>query len=212
MQKLLPKTTKCRICFQDILDINLHQTLHPQVCICQKCQSQFTTIFESDRSMGPRVTVLYDYNEFMKTTLFKLKACGDIEIASAFLAYHRPALKARYWQYVMIPAPSHPLHDLNRGFNHVVEIFTGITSQVVKAIQKTKERKQSDLSAIERQTIGEILRWDENVDIIGKKVLFVDDVMTTGATIKACLKMISSHGAKTIEVLVLSKVRDYGQR
>ena len=112
----------------------------------------------------------------------------------------------------MIPAPSHPHHDSNRGFNHVEEIFAGITSQVVKAIRKTEERKQSDLSAIERQAIGEILRWDESVDIIGKNVLFVDDVMTTGATIKACLKMISFHGAKTIEVLVLSRVQDYRQR
>ena len=44
-------------------------------------------------------------------------------------------------------------------------------------------------------------------EIAGRRVLVVDDVMTTGATVEACSKSLKSAGAAAVDVLVLARVR-----
>ncbi|MFA5421616.1 MAG: phosphoribosyltransferase family protein [Bacilli bacterium] len=153
---------------------------------------------------------LYRYNDFLQSALFKLKGCGDIDIAPSFLNYHLHYLRSKYRKHLLIPAPSFQEHDEQRGFNHVEEIFKIIKLPIVSAIIKISPRKQTDLNPDERSKIGEILKWRDGVNIQDEQILLVDDVMTTGATIKACLKLIKKHQPKSIDVLVLSKARDKG--
>lgn len=39
----------------------------------------------------------------------------------------------------------------------------------------------------------------------GKNILLVDDVMTTGATVENCAKILKKHGAKKVKVLTIAK-------
>ena len=41
-------------------------------------------------------------------------------------------------------------------------------------------------------------------DLVGKSVLLVDDVYTTGATVNECSKMLRRGGAKRVDVLTLA--------
>jgi len=43
-------------------------------------------------------------------------------------------------------------------------------------------------------------------------VLLVDDVYTTGATMRAMIDLVKSRGAKTIQILVMSKTIDLEKR
>ena len=53
--------------------------------------------------------------------------------------------------------------------------------------------------------------FDETKKITNKPVLLVDDVCTTGSTLKACIRLLKQHGVKKIQVLVMSKVIQRGK-
>lgn len=152
-----------------------------------------------------KVNILYEYNDFFRSTLYQYKGCGDIELAPIFLNYHRAFLQIKYYGYLLIPAPSHAMHDEERGFNHIIRIVDGLKLTIINAIEKVIKRKQTDLKREERMKVGEILRWKDNFSIRNKKILIVDDVMTTGSTIKACINLVKQQKPKQIEVLVLAK-------
>jgi predicted amidophosphoribosyltransferase len=155
---------------------------------------------------------LYEYDDFFKSILYKLKGCGDLEIAPSFLDYHRLFLRIKYFGYRVIPAPSYAQHDQTRGFNHVEEIFKSLRLPIIKAIVKTADVKQADLNRADRESIAHYLQWDEQFIINNKRILLVDDVMTTGATLRGCLALIKEKRPRKVEILVLSRVQNEAKR
>ncbi len=111
----------------------------------------------------------------------------------------------------MIPVPSSKKSDKDRGFNHVEEMFKTLKLKMIKCIHKKGEMKQADLTTKEREKISKNLVIDD-VNLIGKKILLVDDVYTTGSTIKAMIKLVQEKGAKNIKVLLMSKTIDLEKR
>ena len=69
---------------------------------------------------------------------------------------------------------------------------------------KTKDIKQKLLNYDERQKISEIIEIRPN-DLFNKKVLLVDDVITTGASMKAAINLIQKCQPKILKILVISK-------
>jgi ComF family protein len=47
--------------------------------------------------------------------------------------------------------------------------------------------------------------FDVKKDLKDEKIILVDDVFTTGSTVKECAKVLKEKGAKSITVLTLSK-------
>lgn len=109
--------------------------------------------------------------------------------------------------YVLIPAPSSKADDEKREFNHVVEIYKCLKLPILQIIHKKMTYKQSDHSFKERAKIADVLEIDKNVSLYGKKILIVDDVFTSGSTVKAMIDLVKTKRPKAIKVLVLSKTQ-----
>jgi len=106
---------------------------------------------------------------------------------------------------VIIPVPLHPLRLRERGFNQAVEIarpiarMTGIPIDIhgVKRIRHTKA--QSSLPATERdKNIANAFMIDS--DYRGKYIAVLDDVITTGCTVRELCRRLSANGASRIDV------------
>ncbi|MBQ4145687.1 MAG: ComF family protein [Clostridia bacterium] len=71
--------------------------------------------------------------------------------------------------------------------------------------QKEKRKKQSSLTSAERRenVKGNFLVGKPEL-IAGKRVLLVDDVCTTGSTLRECAKMLKNAGAKSVHCIVIA--------
>ena len=92
-----------------------------------------------------------------------------------------------------------------------MEMYSILGLKMLTIIHKTKQIKQADLTSEERKKIGDVLIIDD-VDLTNKKILIVDDVFTTGSTIRAMIKLIKSKNPKDIKVLVMAKTIDLDKR
>lgn len=190
-----------------MIKANSFRSLFGDLCLCPACHKQFGPIFLRFRVDGAKAMALYEYSDAFRSALYQLKGCGDIELAKSFLSYFLPILKLAFRGYVIVPAPSSKSHDERRGFNQVVELSKPLGLPIIKALTKDEAEKQSGLSSELRREVGKHIHMHQTASIRGKKVLLVDDVYTTGSTVKACLALLRRAKPKKLRVLVVAKTR-----
>ena len=101
--------------------------------------------------------------------------------------------------------------ERKRGFNQCKLIANEIgynlnipVSNCIKKVKHTKEQKKLTKEERIKNLIG-AFEVTSNEDIKNKRVLLIDDVMTTGATIGECTKILKKSGVKEIIVLTIAK-------
>ena len=210
-EKSSTTTPFCKVCFKDIRRYDF-ASLFEDYPICPSCFNSMEPKTVVTMLDGIKTTSLFVYNDKVKQMLYQCKGCFDYEMADIFLSRHKTFLRRKYKDWVLVPAPSYESKNQVRGFNHVVEMFKGLERPFIHAIEKTDNVKQADLNFVERQQIGKHLAWRKGVSVTGLNILFVDDLLTTGATAKACAKMLLEHGANKVEILVMARTIDPKKR
>lgn len=172
--------------------------------LCEDCLDAFEVSFYIRKIHGVEVLSLYAYNETFKGALYRYKAKGDIELSAIFLINYRYYLRLKYSGYYLVPAPSTTSSDEGRGFNHVIEAFKILKLPVIECAIKTEEFKQSDLNYQQRQEVKSKLSIIDGGRLSNKYILLVDDLFTTGATMKALIELVKIYHPKSIKVLTLA--------
>ena len=107
--------------------------------------------------------------------------------------------------FFLIPVPLHKKRLKWRGFNQAEEIASELSAflkipLISNVLLKTKETKpQVELTAENRkENIKEVFICQNQDSIKNKKILLVDDVFTTGATMEECASLLRQAGAKEV--------------
>lgn len=113
----------------------------------------------------------------------------------------------------IIPVPMQRAKRRKRGYNQT-ELLTAYLARhlqlpVLKHALKrvrTNVISQTRLHRSERlQNAKRAYRLAHNIDLTGKTILLVDDVVTTGATCNACAEHLRTAGAEAVYVLALAR-------
>lgn len=128
---------------------------------------------------------------------------SDIALSMVFLSPFKNYLELIYKDYIILPIPSTLSSDKKRGFNHVKEIAKTLNLKVKEVFYKSKDYKQTSQRFEKRKEIKNVIKLKGTLDKT-KKYLLLDDVITSGSTIKTCVDLLKKQGIKHVKVLVIS--------
>jgi ComF family protein len=112
---------------------------------------------------------------------------------------------------LVAPVPLHPKRLKNRGFNQSLYLAQAFPEAPLarEALVRTRHTPpQMELKAKERRdNVKGAFAVPDPVLVKGKNVLLVDDLYTTGSTVKECARVLLKAGARRVEVLTVARVR-----
>lgn len=112
---------------------------------------------------------------------------------------------------VIVPVPLHPSKRKKRGYNQSEEFGKGLsevleipcTEKFLKRIKATStQTRKSKLSRWEN--VSEVFEVQQEEELKGKRVLLVDDVVTTGATLEACGQKLLKAGCGDVSIACIA--------
>lgn len=117
---------------------------------------------------------------------------------------------------VLVPVPLHPLRLRWRGFNQSLELARALARETgaevlpggLSRVRHTVP--QTTLGAGERRANVRGAFAADAAALRGRRVLLVDDVMTTGTTLEECARTLRRAGAARVLVLVLARTGGSG--
>lgn len=186
----------------------------------QWCPSCFADIVRNDnlsydsqiREYISPIISIGKYDKGLKDLIHELKYNNKLST----LAFLPPLFTTldQDWDFssydIFIPVPLHKSKLQQRGFNQVEKIFLPWIKQhnfnyqdILLRTKKTKS--QFNLHLSERQeNLANAFSLKDNIDITNAKCLLLDDIFTTGSTLKNCAITLKAHGAKSVSGLVLA--------
>lgn len=110
-----------------------------------------------------------------------------------------------------VPVPLHRGRHRSRGFNQARELASHLGVPLADALRRTRATaSQTDLPAEARhgnvRGAFAVRRWMSRVSVEGLRVVLVDDVSTTGATIEACAMVLRAAGAADVSAVTAARV------
>jgi ComF family protein len=157
---------------------------------------------------------LFQYNELSRRLIMKIKKHSDHITASA-------CVKMLYMRYrdiletydIVVPVPSHWTRLLRRGYNpaNIIAVELAKISgkgygNVLRRCKKTEYQRGK--STLERAN-NVLDAFTCKTDLSSKSIALVDDVMTTGATLNECARVLKHSGAKKVICITIACTRAF---
>lgn len=173
---------------------------------CLHCRGR-NWAFSQARSIGP-------YDGLLRLAVHRLKFRGQQEFGRILAEVLYRSVEPAWWAEVdcIVPVPLHPERLRQRGFNQAEVIADGLATLTGRPQRRIMLRTlatqaQTGLSQRQRQrnvqgafqlAAGQ-QRW-----VSGKRLLVVDDVLTTGSTLDACARVLRQAGAIEVRAATLA--------
>lgn len=222
----LTRTSLCKACYDSLI-----QPLTPY---CYRCHKSFATDLYASSYDDDNKPICADcrrlsyhfvskqrsvimYNQDAQELMNQYKFRGKRSLAKPltrllYLTYQEHF--ASYSLDLITSIPLHPTRLIKRSFNQSQLLAVGLSeltglSYVATLIKEKATAKQSKQQRAERFRQTEHSFRLSKAEITGKRILLIDDIYTTGATVEqAAMVLIEAGGAAEICVLTVARAYD----
>lgn len=147
---------------------------------------------------------IYLYNDFLKEIISQYKFRGDYLLANVFASQMKEKLRGVKFDY-LVPIPLSKERQFERGFNQSEALIVEAGLQATSLLKRTHGEKQSKKSRAERIHVPQVFQLVGQVTIQNKAVILIDDIYTTGSTLRHAAKMLIRSGARCVSSLTLAR-------
>lgn len=159
--------------------------------------------------------VYFSKSGIVQKLIHQVKYKGKKEAAKEMAAWYGYQLKQESELIndidVLIGVPLHKSRLQQRGYNQADWIAEGLSEaldipmRTDVLIRKQFKESQTQKSRMDRwQNVKTVFAVPNPDEVIGKNIVIVDDVLTTGSTIEACAIELLQAGCKSVGVLTLA--------
>ncbi len=201
----------CPTCFENtklilnpICQICGDRLYHGKDVVCDRCRNQ-AVAFTAIRSWA-------EYSDPLQSAIHRLKYRNDRGLAEVLSQPMVNQLDRYHWLIdLILPVPLDEARRKARGYNQAALLArpiswrTGIPISENSLFRSRRTRPQVGLSISDRTENVAGAFKAESKSISEKKLLIVDDVITTGATINACAQALIKAGAAQVFGLTLAR-------
>jgi len=115
---------------------------------------------------------------------------------------------------LIVPVPLHNSRQRKRGYNQSAKFAEGLSSSLTIpwdesiSIRKKRTTTQTRKSKLDRwENVKDVFGVDVADKILNKRILLVDDVITTGATLEACGRHLLENNCSALSIACIAEAQ-----
>ena len=201
--------------------------LYPPACIlcdrllpdrsflCEDCRKQAPYFKNSKRKLQflDSFTAVWYYKGYVRESLIRYKFGGRRELSDAYGRFLAARIRRDYPEGfdLLTWVPVSPLRRWKRGYDQCRLLATAVGRELGMKPRRLlfkirHNRAQSGLpdAALRRGNVLGAYRVLNRTRIPGKRILLLDDILTTGATAGECARMLKTAGAAEVHCAVVA--------
>ena len=150
----------------------------------------------------------------VQRVLHKLKYEGYQEVGELLGSWYGHELKEAglHTEFdLILPIPLHISKMKKRGYNQSETIAKGMSASMlvqwdgIILKKNTASETQTKKKRLERwENVEKVFAITAKDSVVGKRILLVDDVVTTGSTLEACAKLLLEEGCKEVSIAAIA--------
>ncbi|MBN1540602.1 ComF family protein [candidate division KSB1 bacterium] len=192
--------------------------------VCRKCWTVLPSLYPAEQQAGelnPEFCfdfsiAAFDYQDSMQTLIHAVKYRGYRRLIPPLADELAQAAgdALRLWKAnALVAVPLHPARRRERGYNQAEllaeRIGVRLSLPVYSLLRRTRyTAPQAQRSRLERrENVAGAFSTKRAAVLAGKRLVLIDDVLTTGNTVDACARVLLESGASAVAVLTLARAR-----
>jgi competence protein ComFC len=205
---------------QDCLD----SAVRIETPFCQICSRPYAGVFgapfscpdcEDHPPAFDCVATRYQATGIVRDLIHRFKYSGEFHLRNLLVnwlveALSDPRVSTEPFDS-LVPVPLHPTRIRERGYDQIAALVGLLGERSRKPVCLCLRRSrytesQTRFSRKERlQNLQNAFELRKGTSVLGKRLLLVDDVLTTGSTLDECARVLKSHGAKSVCAVTVAR-------
>lgn len=204
----------CEDCFMNNINLNTEKYCH--VCKTRMSIESDDMVHEwckSDTYLDG-VIVCAHYDKNIEKIIADIKYNGFFAYAqdvSEIMLFHKSEILKLYID-LLVPIPIHHKREWSRGFNQTEKIAESLSHMINIPYKNIIKRDRNTETQVGKERAERLINVQdafslENDEVIShyQRIMLVDDVMTTGATLEECAEVLKKKGIQKVYAIVLAR-------